>query len=436
MSKVLTTLFLTLMMVLVLSGLQAQAGKKYALLIGINEYQDSSLLDLRTPRNDAADLARALAVWSGVFVLSDDEAKLRTDDFPSKANIEKRVRFLADMVRPEDTVLLFFSGHGVSYGQGAREEQFLVPVDADPSNLRASSVSLAGLIKTLRSGGLENVLVMVDACRENVLTSKGIALVGLGARPDNASDRGPGDPSAAMYATRAGWYSFEDPEREGRNGVFTRFILEGLSGGADGEGPYGRMDKQISLGELASWVPEAVGEFAIRNKIRQQPVSYDFDSRINTLVLAPKADYVSRPWFPESSQEDPVPVVPSPGEVRDFTSLYLTGALGIVASKSGGQELDLGVHYRIFRLFGASAGVLLGLGEKGVVVGGSIHGVVHFTEQFGLGIGIKGLPWYLAQFTGPAVSVHINEFLVKFGWDLFGGSDTFVLDLGYSLALF
>ncbi len=85
-------------------------GKRYAVLIGINEYADSSIVKLTTPRNDVADLGSTLAAsgWDKVFMLKDD-ADYRNQDFPSRTNIENRINLLADLAQSEDTVFFFLA---------------------------------------------------------------------------------------------------------------------------------------------------------------------------------------------------------------------------------------------------------------------------------------------------------------------------------------
>jgi tetratricopeptide (TPR) repeat protein len=73
-----------------------------------------------------------------------------------------------------------------------------------------------------------------------------------------------------LYATKAGWYSYED--KDGRNGVFTRFLLQGLGGEADGSGPTSKRDGSVSFAELAAWLPDAMGSYALDQGIRQKAV--------------------------------------------------------------------------------------------------------------------------------------------------------------------
>lgn len=273
----------------------APSGKRYAVLVGINDYADPSIVKLSTPRNDAADLGARLSAdgWDKVFVLRDD-VDYRNQDFPSRTNIENRVHLLADLVRPEDTIFLFFSGHGVSTASGSS----LLPVDASMTRLAETGISLSSLVSVFTGKGLRKIVVAVDACREEVSTTKGLSIVGIGGTAGSAAKAGTagkasaspaagapatggsGAESAALtlFATKAGWYSYEDSG--GRNGVFTRFILEGFSGKADTAS-----DGLVTFSELAAWLPDATAAYALDKGIRQQAVAAPGSGDISVLEV-------------------------------------------------------------------------------------------------------------------------------------------------------
>jgi hypothetical protein len=240
------------------------AGRRYALLIGINDYADSSIVKLKTPRNDASDLGRSLSAsgWDKVIVLTDD-VDYRNPDFPNRTNIENRVALLADLVKSQDMIFVFFSGHGVTSGKNS----LLLPVDAALSRVGDTSIPIDSIISTFSARGLKRVVVAVDACREQVSTTKGLSVVGLSGGVANSAANAA---AITMYATKAGWYSYED--EGGRNGVFTKFILDGLSGRADGSLSGEDANGVVTFAELAAWLPDATATYALDRGIRQQAV--------------------------------------------------------------------------------------------------------------------------------------------------------------------
>jgi hypothetical protein len=110
--------------------------RRFAILVGINQYSDPGLVSLQKAQNDAEDMGKALGRLGGYKSVTVMSGSLPYTDvnFPSKNKIIERVRALAEIVRPEDQVLFFFSGHGVNDTTGG---SFLLPIDAqvkDPTD--------------------------------------------------------------------------------------------------------------------------------------------------------------------------------------------------------------------------------------------------------------------------------------------------------------
>ncbi len=92
----------------------AYADKRVALVIGNSQYR--SIPGLRTPANDAADIAKALQSIGFDVTLKND---VTIGDLPS---------VLADFARKSqgaDTTLFYYAGHGIQY-QG---KNYILPVD-------------------------------------------------------------------------------------------------------------------------------------------------------------------------------------------------------------------------------------------------------------------------------------------------------------------
>jgi uncharacterized caspase-like protein len=98
-------------------------------------------------------------------------------NFPSKNKIIGKVVSLAEIVRSDDQVLFFFSGHGVNDKSG---ESYLLPIDAQIKDPTGTGIDLQNdVITPLQSAGVKNLVVLVDACQKTVAKDKGIAIVGI-----------------------------------------------------------------------------------------------------------------------------------------------------------------------------------------------------------------------------------------------------------------
>src|SRR5713101_8058064 len=102
--------------------------KRWALVIGVDQYADPQISPLKGAANDAKTLAAALIQHAGfpqdqVILLSTDQPIERQ---PKRLNILRRLSNLASLVPRDGLLLISFAGHGIERnGQG-----FLIPSDA------------------------------------------------------------------------------------------------------------------------------------------------------------------------------------------------------------------------------------------------------------------------------------------------------------------
>jgi WD40 repeat protein len=240
-------------------------GKKYALLVGINDYDSPELAPLRYAENDVKDLAEVLEKQYGfdavnVWVMTPGQKR---GFHPTRDNLDKRLNLFLQDRKPGDLVLVALSGHGLQWSR--ERTAYFCPVDAEPGS-RDKLLSLDALYDRLQDCGAGVKLVLVDACRDNPLTARARGLTDFEAdsitRPPDRAPR----TVAVIYSCRPGERALEHPML--RHGVFFHQVIEGLkSGRAAGGG------KAVTLGSLFKYVRQPVDDFA-RNYLSrsQRPV--------------------------------------------------------------------------------------------------------------------------------------------------------------------
>src|SRR5687768_2306771 len=92
-------------------------GKKYALLVGVKEYDHASLGDLKYSENDAEELAKILtrddAGYEEVIVLTTTRGKTDASRKPTAKNIREQLRRLSGKVTKHDVLIVGLAGHGL-----------------------------------------------------------------------------------------------------------------------------------------------------------------------------------------------------------------------------------------------------------------------------------------------------------------------------------
>ncbi|MGA2641025.1 MAG: SUMF1/EgtB/PvdO family nonheme iron enzyme [Spirochaetia bacterium] len=250
-----------------IEGLKGNAGKRYAVCIGINDFEDKEIHALRKARNDAKSLGEALK-GNGQF----DNVQVMTDDidprhdpqgsYPRLANIRAKLKYLSGFITPDDLVVLSFSGHGLSNEAG---DGYLVMADTRRSDVFGTSLPVKEIIAWLQKTKVRKSLLLIDACRETIseTASRGLTDdVHLRAQQYERAEV-----SAVFYATKTGWFSFEDPNSD--YGVFTKFLLEGIKGKADYQ--TGNRDGIVTFSELARYVQDEVASYALEQNLMQRP---------------------------------------------------------------------------------------------------------------------------------------------------------------------
>ncbi len=130
--------------------------KYFALIIGINQYEDEGIDDLDNPINDAEQLAGVLT-----YHYSFDQENVTVLENPKREDIIYELDKLAGVVTEKDNLLIFYAGHGIWNEQ--LNQGYWLPSDA---SLKSKSYWLSN--STLRDyvGGIKSkhTLLISDAC--------------------------------------------------------------------------------------------------------------------------------------------------------------------------------------------------------------------------------------------------------------------------------
>ena len=256
-----------------INKMKGNEGKRWAICIGINDYQDESIGDLNKAQNDAVGLSKVLQEYGQfekIVTMINDYEHYKEKLLPTKANIEKTLDFILEFASPEDLIVFSFSGHGIS---DDNSEGYLLTVDTDINNKFETSLKVSDITSRFKKKGIKKTLMMLDACREEITTTKGIGTKTLNAREFTEAEL-----AAAFYSTKAGWFSYEDTETD--YGVFTRFVLEGLEGNADSNG-----DSVVTFSELEQYVQDAVNDYSLKNNRKQKPFTKIYGEKFGDLAL-------------------------------------------------------------------------------------------------------------------------------------------------------
>ncbi|ABS65488.1 peptidase C14 caspase catalytic subunit p20 [Xanthobacter versatilis] len=265
-----------------------------ALVIGIANYEEVRRLP-EAVLNDARDTADTLRSSSycgypeaNVTVLTDGQATLE--------GIRKALADLAADATADDTVAIFFSGHGTRVGLGRAATSALVPYDCKRGDLAGTSLGEVELSAAISAIKASRVVVSIDACHAAGAATLKSDLEG---DHDDGLDEGFDEKSLQQLASGTGRVVFASSRatetslvrKRERNSVFTTALLAGLKGAA-----VAADDGTIRVFDLFNYVSEAVRQAAPG---RQHPIFKASNLEENfpvalvlggTKTIAPKAN--------------------------------------------------------------------------------------------------------------------------------------------------
>lgn len=258
-------------------ALQSGEAKLWVLLVGVNHYNDAQFPRLAYPALDCQGLGEAIADATQTFP---NKAMFLHHDFasvgggqvstmrslseqianrkqlgleaiarlrglpalpPTHTHVLASLEHLVTQASPQDTVLVYFSGHGLL--DPATNQAVLCLSDTQKDALRPTGLEVQQLLQQLSQCAARQQLVWLDACHSGGLSFR----VGKGEAPERLSNPTPQlmDLLRQRAAQSKGFYallscdveqqSWEFPELG--HGVFTYFLMRGLRGeAADAQG--------------------------------------------------------------------------------------------------------------------------------------------------------------------------------------------------------
>ena len=197
----------------------------YVLAVGISKYKNAGI-QLQFASKDASDFAN-------VFKLQDKqlyrkvEVKLLTDENAKRDDILDGLEWIRREMTSRDVGVVFMAGHGINDSDGV---YYYLPQDTDPDRLKRTGVIFTEIRNTLAALP-GKALFFVDTCHSGNVLGTGRRAVSndLTAVVNELSSAENG---VIVFAASTGRQVAQESPEWG-NGVFTKAVVEGMSGQAD-----------------------------------------------------------------------------------------------------------------------------------------------------------------------------------------------------------
>lgn len=214
----------------------AATGERWAVVIGIDQYQDPSIVTLTYASADAEAIFKLLTTKAGVKPVN---ARLLLNQQATQRAIREVLGdFLHRKVLKDDEVIIYYAGHGTSEPDAGAEgglAKYLVPWDADPQRLYSTGIPMDEIDRVFGRLTARKVLLIQDTCFSGGAGGRTFLAKGMRIRATGLTDRFLQDLSQKegrmiLTASDVNQVSIEDPAIG--HGIFTYYLVQALESGA------------------------------------------------------------------------------------------------------------------------------------------------------------------------------------------------------------
>ena len=240
-----------------------------AIIIGIEKYRRISSADYAS--RDASTFydyaVRALGVpRANIRLLIDEEAEAAEVLRAFKSWLPTRVD------KGKTKVYVFYSGHGLPSDDGSN--LYFLPHEVDRDLLARTAVSQKEVVEAIQLTNPKSVTMFIDSCYSGQSRTGETLLAS--ARPITLNPKQEAilpKNFTVISASAPDQISSSSPEL--KHGIFSYYLMRGMEGEADANG-----DKQITVGEMQTYLSENVARRAMGMNRTQQPQVVGDTSRV------------------------------------------------------------------------------------------------------------------------------------------------------------
>jgi hypothetical protein len=194
---------------------------RWALLVGVNRYVDRAIPNLRFCVNDVVALEKLLKTQGYSTVVLHDNLT-QEDRHPTRDNVEAELARLCQVAGRDDLLWVHLACHG----KLVNGEPLLITRETRTPTLAEKALPLAEVERRMRSSKARRLVLTLDACHTGVEIGRDMA------DPEFIRNAHRLAEGFILLAASTAQQVAQEWEKE-EHGVFTYYLLKGLSGEAD-----------------------------------------------------------------------------------------------------------------------------------------------------------------------------------------------------------
>lgn len=252
------------------NSVNSASGSRYTLLVGVQNYKNG-VKPLQYTLNDVHALFQALTGPTGGFL--SDNVMLLADDAvrkPTLGEITVGLKWLQRTTEPNDTVFIYFAGHGTYDG----DISYLLCQDTVPAAVETTGLNVLIFNKLVRDIPARKKIVVLDACH-----SGGVNQAARGGSDSMSVDmyrdlHNSSQGEIRILSCQQEEQSYETAKLGNGRGVFSHFLVKALTE------PVADVDRNglLMASELETYLALQVRGWAAKQGWEQTPV---FDKKLS-----------------------------------------------------------------------------------------------------------------------------------------------------------
>ena len=240
-------------------------GKRIALIVGINDYEDPSFERLKYAETDARAVYNLL-IDPDICEFDKENVLLLIGE--SKSQVERSLEGLLNDAEPDDFVFIYFAGHGKLDRSGSL---CLAAKDTLTTRLLSSSVNLEHVRRIIDQSNCKRIVFILDSCFSGAVGQT----FRSGEVPTESIEQISGQGKVMISASQA--YERAREREDIGHGIFTYNLVRGLK---EGEADYGG-DGYITIEDIYKYVYENV---KAETNGQQVPMKWGVDEKGEIIV--------------------------------------------------------------------------------------------------------------------------------------------------------
>lgn len=280
-------------------------GERWAVIVGISDYQDPEIPDLQFASADARavyDFLRSPA--AGLDGFKEENILLLLDEDATYQAIRHALFTFLKSPTDEDLVVVYFAGHGTPDAD-RMQNLYLLTHDSRLEDISSTAFPMGDVQDAISQTYFRHLVLLTDACHSaGVGSPVGGRSLGVNAINEVFLERLESSMGGyvAVTASQVNQLSRESTQWGGGHGAFTHFLLEALRGAADED-----EDRIVTLLETTEYIREQVRR-ATRNAQIPTISQTAFDNYLPLAVVLTPPEEEAAPLGEEAAATAAEPV--------------------------------------------------------------------------------------------------------------------------------